>query len=53
MICAGTFEEKINEILQKKQELSDLTVATGEAWVGDLPAAELKNLFGLTQKDNG
>lgn len=53
LICAGTFEEKINEILQKKQELSDLTVATGEAWVGDLPAAELKNLFGLTQKDNG
>ena len=46
-ITQGTFEEKINEMLKRKKELADLTVATGEKWVGDLSNKELKELVTL------
>ena len=36
-VTAGTFEEKINAMLAKR-ELADLTVNTGETWIGDLRA---------------
>ena len=48
-ITKGTFEERINEMLMSKRELADLTVATGESWVGELPVNELKNLLKLEQ----
>lgn len=46
MITEGTFEEKINQMLQQKRELADMTVATGETWIGDLSNTELAELFG-------
>lgn len=46
-VTAGTFEERINEMLTSKRELADLTVAVGETWIGDLPGDELKTLFAL------
>lgn len=47
-VTAGTFEERINAMLEEKRGLAELTVASGEAWIGDLPAGELKRLFGLS-----
>ncbi|MEO1625215.1 MAG: DEAD/DEAH box helicase [Bacteroidota bacterium] len=47
LICSGTFEEKINALLQRKKELADLTVSTGEKWIGDLGDQELGNLLKL------
>ena len=44
LITEGTFEEKINEMLISKKELADLTVATGEKWIGDLSNKELASL---------
>lgn len=46
-ITQGTFEEKINAMLQSKKELANLTVASGEKWVGDLTNAELRELVRL------
>lgn len=46
-LCAGTFEERINDMLDAKRELADLTVTTGEHWIGELSTDELQNLFGL------
>ena len=46
-VTAGTFEEKINEMLASKRNLAEMTVATGESWIGDLPAKELKRIFAL------
>ena len=43
-ITQGTFEEKIDRLLQSKKELADLTVTSGEKWVGDLSNEELKEL---------
>ena len=49
-ITQGTFEEKINAMLQSKKELANLAVATGEKWVGDLTDLELRDLVGLGQQ---
>ncbi len=46
-ITQGTFEEKINKLLLDKKELADLTVATGEKWIGELSNRELKQLVKL------
>jgi SNF2 family DNA or RNA helicase len=46
-ITQGTLEEKINEMIQSKKALANLTVATGERWIGDLSNAELKELVRL------
>lgn len=46
-ITKGTFEERINEMIQSKKDLASLTVATGENWIGNLSNKELKNIFEL------
>jgi SNF2 family DNA or RNA helicase len=47
MITEGTFEERINEMIRAKKELADLTVSTGENWIGDMSNQELKEVFAL------
>lgn len=46
-VTNGTFEEKINEMIQQKRELAELAVTTGEQWIGQLPQSELQALFEL------
>lgn len=48
LITRGTFEEKISAMIETKKELAKLTVTAGEKWVGDLSAAELKQIFKLS-----
>ena len=45
-IAKNTFEERINAMIQQKKELADMTIATGESWIGDLSNKELSELFG-------
>ena len=47
LICRSTFEEKIDAMIRSKRELSELTVASGETWLGALSADELRDLFEL------
>ncbi|MBE7171198.1 MAG: DEAD/DEAH box helicase [Williamsia sp.] len=47
-ITKNTFEEKINEMIQDKKALADLTVSAGENWIGNLSNKELKELFTLS-----
>ena len=47
-VTAGTFEEKINAMLMQKRELADLTVSTGEAWIGDMKKEEIEAIFRLS-----
>ncbi|MBQ9275474.1 MAG: DEAD/DEAH box helicase [Succinivibrio sp.] len=49
-ICANTFEEKINLMLQRKKELAELTVSTGEKWLGDLSDNELMQILTIGNK---
>lgn len=46
-ITKGTFEERINDMIQSKKALADMTVATGESWIGNLNDTELRSLFEL------
>ncbi len=46
-ITKNTFEERINEMIQSKKALANMTVATGENWIGNLSNKELKSLFEL------
>jgi len=44
-ITRNTFEEKINEMIQSKKALANMTVNTGENWIGNLSNKELRDLF--------
>ncbi len=46
-IVENTFEEKINKLLNEKKELANLTVSTGEKWIGDLSNKDLQKLVKL------
>jgi len=46
-ITKGTFEERINEMIQNKKALANMTVATGENWIGNMSNKDLRNLFEL------
>ncbi|WP_430231829.1 SNF2-related protein [Nitrosomonas communis] len=47
LITRATFEERINDMIQSKRSLADLTVGIGEKWIGTLSNAELKDVFSL------
>ncbi len=46
-ITKNTFEERINEMIQQKKALAEMTVSTGESWIGNLSNKELRNIFNL------
>ena len=45
-ITKNTFEERIDAMIQQKKHLADLTVSTGESWIGKLSNKELHEIFG-------
>ncbi|KAA0022418.1 DEAD/DEAH box helicase [Antrihabitans cavernicola] len=47
LICVGTVEERIDEMLASKQELADLAVGSGESWVTELSTDQLRDLLSL------
>ena len=47
LISVGTFEEKVDQMLAAKRKLANLTVGTGEKWIGDLSDKELEEIFRL------
>ncbi|MEA3412420.1 MAG: hypothetical protein U9R74_12905 [Pseudomonadota bacterium] len=48
-IALDTFEERINDLINAKLTLADLTVGTREKWIGNLSEEELKTLFTLAR----
>jgi SNF2 family DNA or RNA helicase len=52
-LCAGTLEEKIDDMIERKQEVAARTVGSGEGWLTELSTAELKDLFALRQEALG
>jgi len=46
-LCAGTLEEKIDEMIERKQELAAQIVGAGEGWLTELSTPMLKELFAL------
>lgn len=48
-ITLGTLEERIDEMLEMKQGLSDSIVTNGENWITELSTEQLRELFALRQ----
>jgi SNF2 family DNA or RNA helicase len=46
-VCAGTFEEVLDELIARKVALSRAVVGAGETWITELGTDELRVLFSL------
>lgn len=52
-LCAGTLEDRIDEMIERKQSLAASIVGTGEGWLTELSNEALKELFTLRQEAVG
>ncbi|RBQ17639.1 hypothetical protein DP939_24500 [Spongiactinospora rosea] len=46
-VCAGTLEERIDEMIERKKALAERVVGTGEEWISELSTEQLRELFAL------
>ncbi len=46
-LVAGTFEDKIDEMIERKKALAESIVGTSEAWITELSTEQLRDLFAL------
>jgi superfamily II DNA or RNA helicase len=46
-VCAGTLEEKIDEMIQQKRGLAARVVGQGEGWLTEMSLDELRNVMAL------
>jgi hypothetical protein len=47
LLCAGTVDEKIDQMLESKRDLAARVVTGGESWITELDNAALHELFAL------
>lgn len=52
-LCLGTLEEKIDEMIERKKEIAEGVVGTGEGWLTELSTGELKEIFALRKEAIG
>ncbi|AKB26876.1 Helicase, SNF2/RAD54 family [Methanosarcina siciliae T4/M] len=52
-ICAGTLEERIDEIIERKVQVAENVVGTGEGWLTELSNEELKDILALREEAVG
>jgi SNF2 family DNA or RNA helicase len=52
-VCLGTLEEKIDAMIEQKQEVAGTVVGTGEEWLTKLSTQELKDLLALREEAFG
>ena len=48
MICAGTLEEKIDQMIELKKDVSRKVVGTGEGWLTEMSNEDLRNVLALS-----
>jgi hypothetical protein len=46
-VCAGTVEEKIDDMIERKQQVASSVVSAGESWLTELDNDQLRDLFTL------
>jgi SNF2 family DNA or RNA helicase len=49
-LCAGTFEEKIDAMIERKQALAASIVGTSEQWITEMTTEQLRDLFALRRE---
>jgi len=50
-ICAGTMEERIDEMIERKKDVAEQVVGTGEGWLTELSNEELREVFSLRKEE--
>ena len=53
LICAGTLEDRIDQMIDSKRDLAERVVGTGEDWVTELSTDELAEVFRLSSEALG
>jgi SNF2 family DNA or RNA helicase len=53
LISEGTVEDRIAQLLNRKRDLADAVVGTGEGWIGELSNEELSDLVSLARTADG
>jgi len=48
LVCVGTLEERIDQLIEQKRELADRIVGSGESWLTELSTEELRDLVALS-----
>nr|WP_285497105.1 SNF2-related protein [Actinomadura sp. NBRC 104425] len=48
LICVGTLEERIDEMIDRKKALAESVVGSGEDWLTELSVAELREVLRLS-----
>ncbi|MGA1076294.1 MAG: DEAD/DEAH box helicase, partial [Ilumatobacteraceae bacterium] len=47
LVCQGTVEERIGEVIDEKRSIADAVVGSGEAWLSELSTEQLADLVRL------
>jgi SNF2 family DNA or RNA helicase len=50
-VCAGTFEETLDDLIERKVALAEAIVGTSEAWITEMSTDDLRQLFRLRRED--
>jgi SNF2 family DNA or RNA helicase len=53
LVCVGTLEERIDQLLTKKRALASAVVGEGEGWLTELSTHQLRDLFSLGREAVG
>jgi SNF2 family DNA or RNA helicase len=48
LICAGTLEERIDQVIEEKKALAGSVLGTGEAWLTEMSTDELRRVVALS-----
>ncbi len=52
-ICTGTLEDRIDQMIERKQALADLVIRDGEGWLTELSTQDLREVFTLGEEAVG
>lgn len=47
LICAGTLEERVHELIESKKQMAENIVAVGETWITELSGQDLSRVLAL------
>jgi SNF2 family DNA or RNA helicase len=50
-VCAGTFEETLDDLIERKVALAESIVGTSEAWITEMSTGDLRQLFRLRREE--
>ena len=53
LVCQGTVEERIGQVIDEKRALADAVIGTGENWISELATDELARLVRLDTSSTG